>query len=135
MKAFGWACILGVVCLGAACDEPQGEEKLGEARQALTTNERILGFERVSATPSESDWLTTGGSLSSASPATEGAHALGIANIGWAQLESSPLSALGSVSTSLKLDVRIPGSGTHEPDRDQTCVGPVLAQRRGAPQD
>ena len=101
-----------VVFLGAACDEPQDNEDLSEQRQNLTSNDRILGFERVSATPAQSDWTTTGGALSASASATQGAKALGLANIGWAQLQSAPLSALGSVGAKVKFDLRVPGTGT-----------------------
>jgi hypothetical protein len=112
MNAIRWTCVLGVVLAGAACDEPQSEPEAGSVRQNLTTNERILGFERVSAAPADSDWKTSGGLLSTGAPPSEGAQALGISNIGWALLESAPLSALGAVSSSAKLDVRLPGTGT-----------------------
>lgn len=107
--------VLGVVCLvvvGAACGEQRDTgEDVGVSQQRLSSNQHILGFERVSSDPTQSDWVTTGGGLSSSATFTEGSHALGIANIGWAQLTSAPLSALGSVSSSVRFDVRVPGSG------------------------
>lgn len=104
--------VVGIVLVGAACgDQRSSDEDVGASQQRLTSNQRILGFERVSSDPAQSDWTATGGALSSSATSTEGTHSLGVGNIGWAQLTSAPLTALGSVSAGVRFDLRVPGTG------------------------
>ena len=82
-------------------------ERTGRARQALTTNERVLGCENAS------DWSasTAGTSLSTSSDHVEGAASLAVASpaSGGTYLTSIPLSSLGSdVGDSVTVDVRYP---------------------------
>jgi hypothetical protein len=104
-RGLGAIATLFVACSG---DVPS-ESTLGEVDGALSSlAQRILGCERVSSTPSQSDWTLASGSsgaLSSSSQHTEGSKSLGISNLGYAKIVSAPMDALGAVSSTLSFDV------------------------------
>jgi len=72
-------------------------------RSELTVAQRVLTFERVSSTPSQSDWILgpgSSGTISSTTTRTEGARALQIANLGFAQLQSVLIGPVGQFTPS-----------------------------------
>jgi RHS repeat-associated protein len=113
---FRWRWALGLASvLSCSSDQTWDEPGAVEEGALSATDLRVLGFERVSATPSASDWTLASGSsgvLSQATAHTEGARSLGVANVGWAQLVSARIGPLGIVSQKLSLDLLVPGSGS-----------------------
>jgi RHS repeat-associated protein len=91
------------VCSVASCSDPPREsESVGSSTAALTSNERILGFESVS------DWSATTGTLAASTRVVEGAQSLAVSGIGYTQLTSAQLSSLGTVDPSLTVDLLLP---------------------------
>jgi hypothetical protein len=74
--------------------------------------DRVLAFERVSSNSDSSDWTTSAGALSASATSTDGGSALAISGIGYAQLQSSPIGAIGTVGSNGSIDVQVPGTGT-----------------------
>src|SRR5690349_7341653 len=105
-------CALAVL----ACSSGGGsDEYVSGVALGLSTVDRVLGFEQVSATPAQSDWTLgpgSSGTLTSSSTHSEGSSSLQLSNVGWAQIQSVRIGPLGQVATSAKLDLRVSGSGT-----------------------
>jgi hypothetical protein len=105
--------LASILVLGAAgCGDAElRATEVGTQRQALTTADRVLGFESVST-----DWALAPGSsgtLSASTQHTEGAVLAQIAGLGWAQLQSTVLiGPLGTTSTNATFDLMVLGSGT-----------------------
>ena len=105
--------LASILVLGAAgCGDAElRATEVGTQRQALTTADRVLGFESVST-----DWALAPGSsgtLSASTQHTEGAVSAQIAGLGWAQLQSTVLiGPLGTTSTNATFDLMVLGSGT-----------------------
>ncbi|HEY5957430.1 MAG TPA: hypothetical protein VIV60_12780, partial [Polyangiaceae bacterium] len=86
-------------------------ERLAVARQDLTNAEitRILSFEGVIG--SNGDWVPTGGTvLSSTAHASAGARSIVMSGASYISVQSTTLSALGSVGANLGVDVWLPTS-------------------------
>jgi hypothetical protein len=92
-----------------------GDEPLSNSELGLSTADRVLGFEQVSGTPAQSDWILgpgSSGSVTSSTTRSEGSTSLQLSNVGWAQLQSVRIGPLGQVATNAKLDLKVAGSGT-----------------------
>jgi RHS repeat-associated protein len=99
----GICLVIALVLLAVGCaNEEHREGSVGLAAQPLTTNERILGFESLG------DWSTTSGTRSSSSRRVEGEKSLGLSNSGNATLTSAALTSVGSVGSTLAVDVLQP---------------------------
>jgi hypothetical protein len=104
---------LAVVLACSGIDER--EESISSAGHSLSTVERVLGFERVASTASQSDWFFGPGSTGSITPSTtrtEGATSLQLANVAWAQLQSVRLGPLGQIAPQVTFDLSISGAGS-----------------------
>jgi hypothetical protein len=105
--------LAALACSGfdESVDEPLSSVSLG-----ISTAERVLAYERVASTPSQSDWSFgpgSSGSISSSSTIrSEGSTSLKLSNVGWAQLQSVRIGPLGQVGSNATFDVRIEGSGS-----------------------
>ena len=100
-----WLMFFGlfVACGG---DQPPDEE-VSRRAEAITANERILGFEG-SFGGATGDWLAVSGTVSTSATAFEGTKALSVGNVWNPTVESAPLSTLGPIATSASLHVRLP---------------------------
>lgn len=89
----------------AACSAGiETEDEVARTSSSLT-NPDVLGFESVTG------WSTTRGVLSSNGNHVQGAASLGVSNVaGNAQLTSTPLSTLSTVSSTLSVRIRLPSS-------------------------
>lgn len=116
-----WVTVVSVffAAVAAACgqgDSPDHEDPSGSLAQALSSNQRILGFEG-SFGPAV-DWSTSSGSIAiSTNPKVEGSQSIKILNASNPTLTSAPLSSLGPITSPLGLEVWLPASRSRLPFR------------------
>ena len=92
------------VTLAAGCGRGGGEpgERVEQARSALSSTERILGFE------STGDWSATAGTLSLDSRHVEGSFSLGVSGIGYTEISSALLPSLGQATGTVAFELLLP---------------------------
>ncbi|HET9955870.1 MAG TPA: basic secretory protein-like protein [Polyangiaceae bacterium] len=105
---------LGILASATACSgvaSDAGPESaldsatdLGHAEAALTTQQRVLGFEAPLG------WTASAGSIGTSTTHTEGATSLSLRNASYSELTSEALSTLSGVSAELAIDVRPPAA-------------------------
>jgi len=94
--------------LFAACSGDRVNEELGFVQEALTTTERILGFEGTISGAAGSDWRPVTGTASSTTTHSEGTRAISLGSNWNPSAVSAPLSALGTLSGAPSVDVLLP---------------------------
>jgi hypothetical protein len=97
--------VLAAAGFATACSSSD-ENSNGILTSELSLEQQlILGFERPTT-----DWSAPNGMLGQSTTRTQGSKALSVSPNGWTELTSVPLSSLGPVQTSLKVDVRKPAA-------------------------
>src|SRR5688572_25312378 len=92
---------LGGIGLIAACSTDSERGGVDVASSELTQEQQlILGFERPTT-----DWSAPNGTLSSSTIVTQGTRSLAVSPVGWTEITCIPLSSLGAVQSSLRVDV------------------------------
>jgi hypothetical protein len=87
--------------LGGCSDEPRQAETT--SAQGLTSDHAlVLGFERPTL-----DWSSSA-TIAESTTVSQGAKALAVQPNGWTEINSVALSSLGSVKSTLSVDVRVP---------------------------
>src|SRR3954469_7578318 len=100
-----WAA-LTVAAFAGACSTDSPSEKVSGLTLDLTQEQqKILGFERPTT-----DWSAPNGTLTASTTVTEGTKALAVSPVGWTEMTSIPLSSLGPVQSTLKVDVFKPAA-------------------------
>lgn len=94
--------VFAVLLLAGCSAASSSEEPIGSFDQALDDPAAVLGFEGTSF------WSASAGTKSSSADRTQGASSLALANFGYAELVSSPLSTLAGVSSTMRLDLKTP---------------------------
>ena len=94
--------------LFAACSGDRVNEDLGIVQEALTTTERILGFEGTISGAAGSDWRPVTGTATSSTTHSEGAKAISLGGNWNPSAVSTGLSALGALSGAPSVDVLLP---------------------------
>jgi hypothetical protein len=99
--------LLAFFGVGAGCSSEAGdgsEEPAGTVEQALTQAQaRVLGFESPTA-----DWSSQQAGIAAAATSSQGSQALAVSPVGWTEITSISLAALGQVGSALSVDVRLP---------------------------
>lgn len=97
--------VFAVALLAAACSAaPQDDETAGSYDQALNDPAAVFGFEATSY------WTASAGTKTSSTDRTQGSASLGLANFTYAELVSSPLATLSTVSSTVSVDIKAPVS-------------------------
>src|SRR5687768_13652938 len=102
-----WLMFLGlfVACGG----DQQPDEELARRAEAITGNDRILGFEG-SFGGANGDWRAVSGTVSTSATAFEGTKAISVGNVWNPTVESAPLATLGPIASTASLHVRLPST-------------------------
>jgi RHS repeat-associated protein len=95
--------LVGVV----ACSGDRTTEDVSQTLQALSSNDRILGFEG-SVGGAGADWTATTGTATSNTAHTEGTHSMALGGNTNPQALSATLSALGTLVGNPTIDVELP---------------------------
>src|SRR5687768_16708907 len=102
-----WLIFLG---LFVACgDDQPPDEDVAQRAEAITGNDRILGFEG-SFGGATGDWRAVNRTVSASATAFEGTRALSVGNVWNPTVESAPLSTLGPIAPIASLHVRLPST-------------------------
>jgi hypothetical protein len=91
--------------LFAACSGDRVSENLGRVEEALTSNDRILGFEGTISGTAGSDWLPVVGTATSSTTHSEGSHSIALGGNQNPSAISAALTALGTLSAAPSADV------------------------------
>jgi hypothetical protein len=91
--------------LFAACSGDRVSENLGRVEEALTSNDRILGFEGTISGAAGSDWRPVVGTATSNTTHSEGSHSIALGGNQNPSAISAPLTALGTLSAAPSVDV------------------------------
>src|SRR5690348_2804263 len=91
--------------LFAACSGDRVSENVGTVEEALTSNDRILGFEGTISGAAGSDWRPFVGTATSSTTHSEGSHSIALGGNQNPSAISAALTALGTLSAPPSLDV------------------------------
>lgn len=95
--------VLASGCSGAVETEGQeAESTIGQVQSALTTQERIFGFEAPLG------WVASAGAVGTSTIHSQGATSLSLRNASYSEISSQYLSTLSGVGTALAIDVQPP---------------------------
>jgi RHS repeat-associated protein len=92
----------------AACSGDRVREDVGIVEEALTTNDRILGFEGSIGGAAGSDWRPVVGTATSSTTHSEGTRSISLGSNWNPSAISAPLTALGALSGPPSVDVLLP---------------------------
>jgi len=107
------ALVPGFVIMAAACSGDRVSESVGQAFEALSTNDRILDFEG-SVGGSTGDWHATTGTATSSTLHSSGSKSISLGSNWNPAALSAVLSALGPLSAAPGVDVELPTSYVSE---------------------
>ena len=91
--------------LFAACSGDRVSENLGRVEEALTSNDRILGFEGTISGAAGSDWRPVVGTATSSTTHSDGSHSMALGGNQNPSAISAALTALGTLSGAPSVDV------------------------------
>jgi RHS repeat-associated protein len=92
----------------AACSGDRVHEDIGIVEEALTANDRILGFEGTIGGAAGSDWRPVVGTATASTTHSEGAHSIALGGNTNPEAVSAALTALGPLSSNPSVDVELP---------------------------
>jgi len=93
------------LALFAACSGDRVSENLGRVEEALSSNDRILGFEGTISGAAGSDWRPVVGTATSSTSHSEGSHSIALGGNQNPSAISTSLTALGTLTSAPSVDV------------------------------
>lgn len=99
------ALTVGPLLLGGCSFEGVAEDERVQGVEQALGQADVFGFEAPT-----SDWSSSSGVLESSTVASAGSRSLGVRNVGYAQINSVPLTTLSGVSDEISVDVRVPAT-------------------------